>query len=138
MLKVRYKSFLNLLVIAQKISLGRDELSTAMITQLHLISALVHLGVKFLSLRPYQDIEGGLTLGEMTGNFVARYIRACPLSCVYSLSGEIFFFKIVKMNLTNLRRKKSSQLLDQSKTKYISILFLSANKFQLDQIEDAR
>ena len=42
------------------------------------------------------------------------------------------------MNLTNLRRKKSSQLLDQSNTKYISILFLSANKFQLDQIEDAR
>ena len=41
------------------------------------------------------------------------------------------------MNLTNSRRKKSQQLLDQSKHNYISIFALSANTFQSDQIEMA-
>ena len=55
----------------------------------------------------------------------------------YSLAGEIFLFKIVKMDLTNSRRKKNSpQLLDQSKRKYMSVIALSTNKFQSDQIED--
>ena len=40
------------------------------------------------------------------------------------------------MNLTNSRQKKSPELFDQSKHKYISIFALSANTFQLDQIED--
>ena len=40
------------------------------------------------------------------------------------------------MNLPNSRRKKSPQLLDQSKHNYISIFALSANTFQSDQIED--
>ena len=55
----------------------------------------------------------------------------------FSLAGEIFLFKIVKMDLTNSRRKKNSpQLLDQSKRKYMSVIALSTNKFQSDQIED--
>ena len=55
---------------------------------------------------------------------------------VYSLAGKIFLFKIVKMNLTNLRLKKLSQLLDQSKHNYISVFALTANTFQSDQMED--
>ena len=47
-----------------------------------------------------------------------------------------YFFKIVKIYLTNSRRKKLPQLLDQSKRKYISIFALSANTFRSDQIED--
>ena len=54
---------------------------------------------------------------------------------VYSSAGVIFFFKIVKMNLTNSRRKKSPHLFDQWKRKYISIFPFSANTFQSDQIE---
>ena len=53
-----------------------------------------------------------------------------------SLAGEIFLFKIVKMDLTNSRRKNSPQLFDQSKRKYISIFAFSANTFPSDQIED--
>ena len=55
---------------------------------------------------------------------------------VYSLAGEIFLFKIVKMDLTSSRQKNSPQLLDQSKHNYISIFVLSANAFLSDQIED--
>ena len=40
------------------------------------------------------------------------------------------------MNLTNLRQKKSAQLLHQLKHKYILIFALSANTFRSDQIED--
>ena len=47
---------------------------------------------------------------------------------LYSLSGEIFLFKIVKMNFTNSQQKKLPKLLDQSKNKYISIFVLSANR----------
>ena len=43
------------------------------------------------------------------------------------------FFKVVKMNLTNLLRKNLPQLLDQSKRKLSP---LSANKFPSDQMED--
>ena len=72
----------------------------------------------------------------MNGNFAAEFIWASAFLFVYSLAGEIFLFKIVKMNLTNSRRKNSPQLFDQSKRKYISIFALSANTFQSDQIED--
>ena len=48
----------------------------------------------------------------------------------------MFLFKIVKINLTNSRQKKSPQLLDQSKHKYVLIFALSANAFQSDRIED--
>ena len=55
---------------------------------------------------------------------------------IYSLAGEIFLFKIVKVGLSNLRRKNLPQLLGQSKHNYISIFALSTNTFQSDQIED--
>ena len=45
---------------------------------------------------------------------------ACAFLFAYSLAGEYF----------------SSELLDQSKHKYISIFALSVNAFQSDQIED--
>ena len=74
--------------------------------------------------------KGGFPLSEMNGDFAEKFIWACAFLFVCSLSGEIFLFKIVKMNLTNSRRKNSPQLLDQSKqvhfnlcifNKYISI-----------------
>ena len=71
----------------------------------------------------------------MSGDFAAKFIWACAFLFVYSLAGEIFLFKIVKMDLTNSRRKNSPQLFDQSKRKHISIFFLLANKFQLDQVK---
>ena len=49
-----------------------------------------------------------------------QFIWACAFLFAYSLAGEYF----------------SSELLDQSKHKYISIFALSANAFQSDQIED--
>ena len=72
----------------------------------------------------------------MNGDFAGTFIWTCAFLFVYSLTGEIFLFKIVKMDLTNLRRQNSPQFLDQSKHKYISIFALSANTFQSDQIED--
>ena len=79
--------------------------------------------------------KGGFPLGEMSGDFAAKFIWACAFLFVYSLAGEIFLFKIVKMDLTNSRRKNSPQLFDRSKRKYISIFAFSANIFQSDQIE---
>ena len=80
--------------------------------------------------------KGGFPLGEMNGDFAAKFIWACAFLFVYSLDGEIFLFKKVKMDLTNSRRKNSPQLFDQSKRKYISIFAFSANTFQSDKIED--
>ena len=71
----------------------------------------------------------------MSGDFTAKFIWACAILFAYSLAGEIFLFKIVKMDLTNLRRKNLPQLFDQSKRKYILIFAFSANTFQSDQIE---
>ena len=78
---------------------------------------------------------GGFPLGEMSGDFTAEFIWACAFLFVYSLAGEIFLFKIVKMDLINSRRKNSPQLFDQWKRIYISIFDFSANTFQSDQIE---
>ena len=72
----------------------------------------------------------------MNGDFAAKFIWACAFLFVYNLAGEIFLFKIVKMNLTNLLQKKTPHLLEQSKHNYISIFALSACTFQSDQIED--
>ena len=72
----------------------------------------------------------------MNGDFAAKFIWACAFLFIYGLAGEIFLFKMVEKDSTNLRRKNSPQLLDQSKRKYISIFALSANTFQSDQIED--
>ena len=69
--------------------------------------------------------KSGFPLGEM--------IWACASAFVYSSTGEIFLFKIVKMNLTNSRRKKSPQLLDQSKH---ILLALPVNTFSSDQSKD--
>ena len=79
---------------------------------------------------------GGFPLGKMNGDFTAKFTWACAFLLVYSLAGEIFLFKIVKMDLSNSWQKNSPQMLDQSKHKYISIFALSANTFQSDQIED--
>ena len=71
--------------------------------------------------------KGGFPLGEINNDFAAIFIWVCAFLFVYSLAGEIFLLKIVKiMNLTNLQRKKSPQLLDQSKN-YLSTL--SVNTF---------
>ena len=53
----------------------------------------------------------------MHSDYVAKFSWACTFLFVYSLAGEIFHFKIVKMSLTNSRRKTSPQLLDQPKYK---------------------
>ena len=53
----------------------------------------------------------------MNGDLNAKFIWACIFLFVYGFAGEIFLSNIVKMNLTNLQRRKSPQLLDQSKQK---------------------
>ena len=68
----------------------------------------------------------------MNDNFAAKLIWASAFLFAYNLA----LFKIVKMDLNNSRRKKSPHLLDQAKYNYISIFALSANSFQLDQIEE--
>ena len=71
----------------------------------------------------------------MSGDFAAKFIWACALPPTYSPAGEIPSppqkKKIVKMDLTNLRRKNSSQMFDQSKCKYISIFAFAANTSDL-------
>ena len=79
--------------------------------------------------------KGGSPLGEMSGDFAAKFIWACAFLFVYSSAGKIFLFKVVKMNITNSQRKKLPHLFDQSRRKYISIFAFSANTFQSDQIE---
>ena len=75
--------------------------------------------------------KGGFLLGNLNNDFAAKFIWVCAALFAYSLAGEIFLLKIVKiMNLTNLQRKMSPQLLDQSKH-YLSTL--SANIFQQDK-----
>ena len=69
----------------------------------------------------------------MSSDFAAKFVSACVFFFAYSLAGEIFLFKIVKMDLTNSRRKKPPQLFDQSKRKFISILAFSANTLQHSQ-----
>ena len=41
--------------------------------------------------------KGGFPLGAMSDDFVAKFIWACAFLFVYSLAGEIFLFKIVKL-----------------------------------------
>ena len=69
----------------------------------------------------------------MSSDFAAKFVSACVFFFAYSLAGEIFLFKIVKMDLTNSRRKNPPQLFDQSKRKFISILAFSANTLQHSQ-----
>ena len=45
------------------------------------------------------------------------------------LAGKIFLFKITKTDLTNLRRKNSPQLLDQSKQIHFNLCFISKSIF---------
>ena len=71
----------------------------------------------------------------MSGDFPVKVIWAWAFIFVYSLAGDIFLFKIVKMDLTHSRRKNSPQLFDQSERKYFSVFAFSANAFQTDQIE---
>ena len=46
-------------------------------------------------------LKGGFSLSEMNGDYAAKFIWACAFLLAYSLAGEIFLFKIVKMVLTN-------------------------------------
>ena len=71
----------------------------------------------------------------MSGDFTAKFIWECGFLLVYSLDGEIFLFKIIKMDLTNSRRRNSPQLLDQSKRKYISIQSLLYQQIHFNQIK---
>ena len=82
------------------------------------------------------DWSIGFPLAKMNGDFAAKFIWACTFLFVYSLAGEFFLFKIIKIDVTNSRQKNLPHLLDQSKHNYISIFALSANTFQSDQIED--
>ena len=66
-------------------------------------------------------IKDRFPLDEMTCHFARTDIWACALTFFYSLSGKIFLFKILKMSLTNSRRKKSPQLLDQSKHMFLAL-----------------
>ena len=79
------------------------------------------------------SLKSGFPLGESNDDFAAKFIWECAFSFVYSVSGKIFFFKIVKLNLISFWREKSPQLSDQSKHKFST---LSSNKFPSDQIED--
>ena len=45
-------------------------------------------------------------LAKMNGDFAAKFIWACTFLFAYSLAGEKFLFKIIKMNLTNSGGKK--------------------------------
>ena len=96
----------------------------------------IHDGFAALLKEVFGFIKGGFPLGEMNGDFAAKFIWACTFLFVYCWAGETFLFKIVKMNLTNSQQKNLPQLLDQSKHKYILIFDLSANTFHSDQIED--
>ena len=77
--------------------------------------------------------KGGFPLGKMNGYFATKFIWACTFLFVYSLVGKIFLFKIIKIDLTNSRRKNCQ---NHQNTNFISIFALSANTFQSDQIED--
>ena len=45
----------------------------------------------------------------MTNNFAVKYIWACAVGFISRLAGEIFLFKIVKMNLSKSRQKKKKK-----------------------------
>ena len=83
-------------------------------------------------LRLFLFSKGGFALGKMNVDFAATFIWACAFLFVYSLAGERFLSKVVKMNLTNLSRKTLPQLLDQSKH---NLSTLSTNPFASDQIK---
>ena len=60
--------------------------------------------------------------GEMSGDFAAKFIWACAFLFVYSLAGEIFLFKVVKMDLTNSRSRQNC-LTNQNANTFQSYLF---------------
>ena len=60
----------------------------------------------------------------MNGDFATKFIWAGTFLFVYSLAGEIFLFKIVKLNLTNSRRKSRQNCWsNQNKTIFQSLLY---------------
>ena len=77
--------------------------------------------------------KGKFPLHKMNGDFAVKFIRACAFTVVCSLTGEIVFFNIGKINLTNLGWKKFPQLLDQPKHKLSTFL---ANTVASNQIKD--
>ena len=58
----------------------------------------------FIPIKP-AALKGGLPLGEINGDFAAKFIKTYAFLFVYSLAGEIFLLTIVKMNLTISRSK---------------------------------
>ena len=56
----------------------------------------------------------------MSGDFAAKFICACAFLFVYRLAGEIFLFKIVKMDLT----------IHDEKIRHNCLTNLNANIFQ--------
>ena len=84
---------------------------------------------------PLSSFKGGFPLGEMSGDFAAKFIWACAFLFVYSLAGKIFLLKIVQIDLTNSQRKNLLQMFDQSKRKYIPIFAFTTNTFESDQNE---
>ena len=67
--------------------------------------------------------KDGFPLGEMNDDFAAKFIWACAFLFVNSLAGEIFLFKIVKMDLTNLLRKNSPQIVRPNTNTFQSLLY---------------
>ena len=61
--------------------------------------------------------KGGFSLGGIINEFTSKY---AGVRIDISLSSEIFLLKIVKMILTNLRRKYLPHFLGQIKTRFIS------------------
>ena len=47
------------------------------------------------------DWSIGFPLAKMNGDFAAKFIWACEFLFVYSLAGEFFLFKIIKIDVTN-------------------------------------
>ena len=66
--------------------------------------------------------KGGFPLGEMSGDFAAKFIWTSAFWFVYSLAGEMFLFKIVKLDLTNSRGKKSHDCLTNQNANTIQSL----------------
>ena len=64
--------------------------------------------------------KGVFPLREMNVDFVAEFISASAFLFIYNLAG-----KIIKTDLTNLRRKNLLQLLEQSKQIHLNLCFIN-------------
>ena len=67
----------------------------------------------------------------MNGDVFAKFIWACAFLFVYSLAGETFLFKTVKMDLIREEKIRHNCQTNQNTITFQSLLI---NTFQLDQI----